>query len=56
LSPSNVLGVRGFAETLGCGALVAACDKFVKKNFADVADGDEFVALSPKEVTGKAVV
>ena len=50
LSPNNVLGVRCFAETLGCGTLVIACDKFVKKNFTEVADSEEFINLLPVEV------
>lgn len=50
LSPGNVLGVRCFADTLGCASLVAACNKFIKKNFTDVADSEEFQSLPGSEV------
>ena len=36
LSPNNVLGIKSFADSLGCSSLVAACHKFVKKFFAKV--------------------
>ena len=36
LSPNNVLGIKSFADSLGCSILVAACHKFVKKFFAKV--------------------
>ncbi len=50
LSPNNVLGVRGFADTLGCSSLVLACNKFVKKHFTDVAESEEFLGLPISEV------
>ena len=36
LSPNNVLGIKSFADSLGCSILVAACHKYVKKFFAKV--------------------
>ena len=50
LSPSNVLGIRTFADTLGCASLVIACEKFCKKFFVKVADTEEFLNLSHHEV------
>ena len=45
LSPMNVIGIRQFAESLGCLALVKYSDKFIQKNFELVAECDEFLAM-----------
>ena len=51
LAPTNVIGVRHFADSLGCSSLVTACDKFVLKFFAHIAtDSEEFLALSYQQV------
>ena len=51
LCPSNVLGVKSFADTLGCPTVVSACQKYVRKFFAKVAETDEFLNLAIKDVT-----
>jgi len=51
LSANNVLGIKSFADSLGCSILVAACHKFVKKFFAKVAETEEFLALPLDEVS-----
>lgn len=45
LHPTNVLGIRSFADTLGCPGLVEATNKFIQKHFLDVCQSDEFLAL-----------
>lgn len=50
LAPSNVLGVQAFADTLGCGSLVLACQKFEQKFFAHVAESEEFLNLECQQV------
>jgi len=50
LSPANVVEVQRFAEALACHALVAACQKFVQKFFAHVAEGAEFLSLDVEHV------
>ncbi|KAL3181031.1 hypothetical protein MRX96_037091 [Rhipicephalus microplus] len=45
LHPANVLGIRSFADTLGCPGLVEATNKFIQKHFLDVCQSDEFLAL-----------
>jgi kelch-like protein 18 len=50
LCPSNVLGARSFADTLGCTSLVMACQKFIKKFFSRVAETEEFLALTVEEL------
>jgi len=49
LSPGNVLGIRQFAESLGCLALVKSSDKFIQKHFEAVAEAEEFLALGLEE-------
>ena len=44
------LQVQRFAEALACHALVAACQKFVQKFFAHVAEGAEFLSLDVDHV------
>ncbi len=50
IRPSNVLGVRGFASSMGCSNLVEKADKFIHKNFQAVARTTEFLELSKAEV------
>ncbi len=50
LSPLNVLGIRSFADHLGCNSLVLACNKYIKKYFSDVSESEEFVSLPVNEV------
>ncbi|CAB4054387.1 KLHL18 [Lepeophtheirus salmonis] len=51
LSPSNVLGVRQFADNLGtCISLVKACQKYIQKFFETVVKNPEFLALSFSQV------
>ncbi|XP_064467369.1 kelch-like protein 18 isoform X2 [Ornithodoros turicata] len=45
LHPNNVLGVRSFADTLGCSALVDAANKFIQKHFLEVSHSEEFLSL-----------
>lgn len=51
LHANNVLGVKGFADTLGCVQLVEAAHKFIEKQFEEVAKSEEFLHLSFHEVT-----
>lgn len=46
----NVLGVRAFADTLGCWSLVEACNRYINKCFVDVAQSEEFMNLNCEEV------
>lgn len=50
LHPSNVLGVRAFADTLGCSSLVVSANKFVQKHFVEVSKSEEFLNLGFAEV------
>ncbi|CAG0883555.1 unnamed protein product [Darwinula stevensoni] len=50
LTPGNVLGIRAYAETLGCFSLVEASDRFLQKHFVDVVKGEEFLGLSFPQV------
>ena len=50
LTPSNVLGIRNFAETLMCSSLYDECTRYVNKNFIEVVKGDEFLEISIKEL------
>ena len=43
--------MQRFAEALACHALVAACQKFVQKFFAHVAEGAEFLSLDVEHVS-----
>ncbi|XP_034233839.1 kelch-like protein 18 [Thrips palmi] len=49
--PQNVLGIRAFADTLGCSPLVESADKYLQQYFQDVSSSDEFLSLSCKELT-----
>lgn len=48
--PQNVLGIRQFADTLGCRSLVKAADKYVEEYFSEVALSDEYLNLRVNEV------
>lgn len=48
--PQNVLGIKQFADTLGCRLLVKAADKYIEENFVDVSLSDEYLNLSMNEV------
>ncbi|CAL4124027.1 unnamed protein product, partial [Meganyctiphanes norvegica] len=50
LYPHNVLGVRTFADTLGCWSLVEACNRYLQKHFQEVSLSDEFLSLGITEV------
>lgn len=41
----NVLGIRQFADNLGCNQLVAEAEKFIHKNFTNVSQSEEFLGL-----------
>lgn len=43
--PHNVLGIRNFADSLGCQQLVASADKYIHNYFSKIASSDEFLAL-----------
>lgn len=44
--PHNVLGIRNFADSLGCTQLVSAADKYIHLYFSKVSQSDEFLTLS----------
>uniref|UniRef100_A0A182IVR7 Kelch-like protein diablo n=1 Tax=Anopheles atroparvus TaxID=41427 RepID=A0A182IVR7_ANOAO len=48
--PQNVLGIRQFADTLGCSKLIVSADRYIHQHFSKVANGDEFVGLSYSEL------
>ncbi|KAK3885238.1 hypothetical protein Pcinc_010512 [Petrolisthes cinctipes] len=50
LYPHNVLGVRGFADTLACWPLVEACNRYLQKHFAEVCASEEFLSLPLQDV------
>lgn len=50
LHPTNCLGIRAFADLHGCIDLMAAADLFIQFHFADVVDGEEFLALDVDQV------
>ncbi|PNF20208.1 Kelch-like protein 18 [Cryptotermes secundus] len=43
--PNNVLGIRSFADTLGCSPLVVEADKYIHQYFHDVSMSDEYLSL-----------
>ncbi|XP_041981896.1 ring canal kelch homolog isoform X2 [Aricia agestis] len=45
LAPDNALGIRAFAELHACADLAAVAAAYVERHFADVLQGDEFLAL-----------
>ncbi|XP_037923968.1 kelch-like protein 18 isoform X1 [Hermetia illucens] len=48
--PHNVLGIRHFADSLGCAQLVTAADKYINLYFSKVSQSDEFLALGFEEL------
>lgn len=50
LHPNNVLGIRQFADTLSCGVLVEAANKFVQKHFMEVIKSEEFLTLTFSDI------
>ncbi|KAK9509465.1 hypothetical protein O3M35_006777 [Rhynocoris fuscipes] len=48
--PHNVLGIRQFADTLGCSILVEAADKYIQQYFYDVSLSDEYLNLNANEL------
>nr|XP_014094600.2 kelch-like protein 18 [Bactrocera oleae] len=43
--PHNVLGIRQFADSMGCTHLIEAADKYIDQNFAKVVQSEEFLSL-----------
>lgn len=50
LYPQNALGIRQFADTMGCIALVESADKYIEQCFHEVSLSDEYMNLSVNEV------
>ncbi|CAG0879854.1 unnamed protein product [Cyprideis torosa] len=50
LHPSNVLGIRGFADLHGCMELLEQAENFIEQHFAEVVDSEEFLALTPDQI------
>lgn len=50
LHPNNVLGVRSFADALGCSCLVEATNRYIQKYFLEVSHSDEFLNLQFTDV------
>ncbi|KAG1714379.1 Kelch-like protein 18 [Nymphon striatum] len=50
LHPNNVLGIRQFADTLGCSKLVDAANKFIQKHFIEASRSEEFMNLNFNDV------
>lgn len=48
--PQNILGIRQFADYLGCNQLVSAADKYICQEFRLVANCEEFLSLDHKQV------
>jgi hypothetical protein len=44
--PNNVLGIRSFADTLGCPPLVTEAEKYIQQYFHNVSMSDEYLNLS----------
>ncbi|XP_066996449.1 kelch-like protein 18 isoform X2 [Anabrus simplex] len=44
--PNNVLGIRSFADRLGCVPLVESADKYIQQYFHDVSISEEYLSLS----------
>lgn len=44
--PNNVLGIRQFADQLGCLSLVEAADKYLQQYFYDVSMSEEYAQLT----------
>lgn len=52
LHPQNALGIRQFADTLGCSTLVESADRYIEQCFHEVSQSDEFLSLSMIDVKG----
>ena len=50
LKAFNVLGIRQFADSQGSSLLVNACNKFIRKQFSEVSETEEFLNLDIEEV------
>lgn len=50
LHPQNALGIRQFADTLGCSTLVESADKYIDECFHEVSLSDEFLNLSMSDI------
>jgi len=50
LTPQNVLGIRQFAESLGCLNLVKSSEKYINKNFKPVSESEEFMTRPYEEI------
>uniref|UniRef100_A0A8C4QNS8 Kelch-like family member 4 n=1 Tax=Eptatretus burgeri TaxID=7764 RepID=A0A8C4QNS8_EPTBU len=50
LHPANCLGVRAFADSLGCTRLLAAAHSYTMDHFTEVIGHQEFMLLPPSEV------
>lgn len=48
--PHNVLGIRHFADSMGCIHLISSADKYINLYFAKVSQSDEFLALQFDEL------
>ena len=45
LHPTNVLGIRSYAEQFVCPTLVESCNKYIQKHFVEVSKSEEFLSL-----------
>lgn len=50
LHPQNALGIRQFADTLGCVGLVESANKYIEHCFHEVTVSDEFLNLPVHDV------
>ncbi|XP_042899946.1 kelch-like protein 18 isoform X2 [Parasteatoda tepidariorum] len=50
LHPNNVLGIRTFADALGCSMLVDATNRFIQMHFIEVARSEEFLNLQFSDI------
>lgn len=50
LHPQNALGIRQFADTLGCTNLVESAEKYIEQCFHEVSMSEEFLNLSVQDV------
>lgn len=50
LHPSNCLGIRDFANRLGCFSLYSIADIYCQDNFLEVSQNDEFLQLPATQV------
>lgn len=50
LHPYNALGIYNFADQLNCGSLIEEASKYISQYFHQIANSDEFLALSFNEM------